>query len=303
LPIVETIMADLHHTVKNLDPSEKWIDDVTLMYAGYLGYVIISRWGGEWRPEIEYPLKNGPGLRINGSDYFPLMPVRKRLFNGQKGSIVAYYADIKKRLAGDETDETRSDALRVTGLPPLSQNRKKRFSLNKGCCNFEELQKVELTNYPKVTTVDSSRPVPNPDWIILVEPHHDADFFFATDIRSIFSSEWRRKCGFAPDLTAFYGLLPGNCLWCQISEAKEEQYRKLEIRCNLLAIYNKKRFLDPRYLEIYLRIVQEKFRNFRFRVAVTSRSSCEDGAARMLGILNRQIKLEDQVVIMKQLGK
>jgi hypothetical protein len=284
LPTVDIIMDDLHHTVKNLDPSEKWIDSVTLMYTGYLGYVIISRWGGEWHDEIEYPIKDGPGLKIKNNDYFLLTRVRKRLENGRPESINAYYGEVKQSLIKDER-RTLNDTV-------FPDNHKKHSKV--AIHDFDDTFRIKPEYYPETISFPSNLIGKASDWVISIRPQQETDVFMAVEVYNLFSQAWREKSGFASELTDFYGLSPGDGGWQRLHCTRGIQYRQLEIHCNLMGIYNGKRYLDPRYLEIYLRTVLEKFDNFRFRVLVTSLVSCQAGVARAREIMRHQRQLKVQ---------
>ncbi|HYH02110.1 MAG TPA: hypothetical protein VEC37_03340 [Bacillota bacterium] len=281
---VEFIMEELHNTVKRLDPTEKWIDQVVRFYAGYIGHIIQTHWQGEWRSELEYPIKKGPALKIRGKDFFLLNQVRQRLMRGQEYNIVEYYQGLMGEIAEmdratpggpiPDTEETSPD------IAVISDNTSK---LETSVETPSIAQGLDSTNLSVIDEVEQKQDFAAVEWIISVSPVDRKNQFLRSEITNIFNSAWRETAGFSTGLVEIYGLPPGDVRWYCLDETQSppERYSLLEIRCNLLAIYYGKRNLNPRYLEIYCRTVGELFNQFRFNVKVTPQLSFEEGVARI----------------------
>lgn len=265
--IVEFILEELSVTIKKKELSEKWIENIVQMYSGYIAYVMLLRWKGEWRSEIENQVKKGPALTIRKQAFFIPDQVRQRLIRGKEFSIVKYYYSAKITL-----DEQPLLPALVASKPlvvPPAHN----HSITAGLS--EE-------------TGSRMREPDEMEWVISVTPVSSKEVFIKEEIVRIFNPEWRIKAGFASGWVDIYGLPAGDTRWRLVREdweASPEKYSRLELRCNLFRIYHGKRHLNPKYLEVYLRTVQELFAQFRFRVTVSPVQTFEEGVARVKGVI------------------
>lgn len=111
---VERILDQLHKTIEKSQPSEDTIVTFAKQFAGYIGQIMILRWGGEWVEESNYPIENGPGLRIKNQDLFLLSKVYRRIINGSEENIYHFYQLIKKDIDGiSEMNELKIEDLVV----------------------------------------------------------------------------------------------------------------------------------------------------------------------------------------------
>lgn len=280
---VEFIMEELHNTVKRLDPTEKWIDQIVRSYSGYIGYIIQSRWQGEWRSELEYPIKKGAALKIRGKDFFLPYQVRQRLLRGQEYNIVEYYRNLVREI------EEPNAIIHGKSISDPEEILTKTTIVTKnagGSDNTTDNSVLEPDSGfagMAVAGIEPKQDFNEVEWIISVNPVDRKNYFLKSEIESIFNPVWRETTGFGSGLVKIYGLPPGEIRWCLLDQtsSSSQRYSKLEIRCNLLAIYYGKRRLNPKYLEVYYRTVEELFAQFRFEVNVTPQLSFEEGVARI----------------------
>lgn len=265
LLIVEFILNELSTTIQRLELSEKWIDNMVQMYAGYIAWVIQLRWKGEWRLETDESEKNGPVLMIRQKAFFIPRQVRQRLTRGKEFSIVKYYESIKTEMEGSSSLNPVQPSA-PPSLPPVHPIA--------GMGTGESL--------PEGTGME---------WVINVMPMNWKEFFIKAEIIRILNPEWRQKAGFASGWVDVYGLVFGENHWRLLVndlETPQERYSRLELRCNLFRIYYGKRYLNPKYLEIYLRTVQDLFAKFRFKVSVSPVNSFAEGVARIKDFVNQE---------------
>ena len=88
---VEECLDILNKTREEYKPSDKQILVTAKMYAGYIGQVIKCRWGGEWRDESEYSIKNGPALKVKEQNLFLISKVHRRITGGVEDNLLHFY--------------------------------------------------------------------------------------------------------------------------------------------------------------------------------------------------------------------
>lgn len=73
------------------------------------------RWGGIWKEESSYKIKNGPGLYVKNQDLFLLSKVYRRITRGPEENVYYFYQVIKKEIegTGDRVKEVTVDDLVV----------------------------------------------------------------------------------------------------------------------------------------------------------------------------------------------
>lgn len=95
---VEECLDILNKTREEYKPSDKQISVTAKMYVGYIGQVIKCRWGGEWRDESEYSIKNGPALKVKEQNLFLLSKVYRRITGGAEDNLWHFYLVTKNEL-------------------------------------------------------------------------------------------------------------------------------------------------------------------------------------------------------------
>lgn len=95
---VERILDALNKTIPIDRPSNEMIMKFAKQFSGYIGQVMINIWGGLWMEEDNYPLQNGPGLRIGNTDIFLLSKVYRRITMGSEENIFDFYQLTKRDL-------------------------------------------------------------------------------------------------------------------------------------------------------------------------------------------------------------
>lgn len=115
---VEKILVRFHKTLEKAKPSADTILSFSKQFAGYIGQVIIQQWGGEWIDESNYPIENGPALRVKNQDLFILSKVHRRIKSGSQDNIYHFYQVIKFNIDGT-SDITEVD------IKQLAVNEKK----------------------------------------------------------------------------------------------------------------------------------------------------------------------------------
>ena len=97
---VEKILDILHKTLEQSKPSQDVILTFSKQFAGYIGQVMKIRWGGIWKDESSYEIKNGPALYVKNHDLFLLSKVYRRITNGSEDNVYHFYQVIKKDIEG-----------------------------------------------------------------------------------------------------------------------------------------------------------------------------------------------------------
>ena len=102
---VEKILDMLSKTMELDNPSKDLILNFAKQFSGYIGQVIKINWGGEWKDENEFTIKNGPALKVKGQDLFLLSKVYRRITNGPEDNVWHFYQIIKKDIEGTRNIE------------------------------------------------------------------------------------------------------------------------------------------------------------------------------------------------------
>lgn len=97
---VENILEGLSKSIIRDKPSNDQIFDCAKVFSSYIGQVMKLRWGGEWKDESEYSIKNGPALRVRGQDLFLLSKTYRRITNGSEDNVWHFYQVIKQDIEG-----------------------------------------------------------------------------------------------------------------------------------------------------------------------------------------------------------
>jgi hypothetical protein len=103
---VEECLDALSRTRAQYKPTNEQLYNTAKMYAGYIGQVIKLKWGGDWRDESEYSLKNGPALKVNDQQLFLVSKIYRRLVNGPEDNIWHFYLIFKKDMESSSTKKT-----------------------------------------------------------------------------------------------------------------------------------------------------------------------------------------------------
>ena len=111
---IEKILDHFNKTMSKEKPSPDLVLSYTKAFTGYIGQVIKIRWGGTWKEEDEYSIKNGPGLFVKNQDLFLLSKVYRRITNGPEDNIWHFYQVIKKSIEGSiDLNEVKIEELKV----------------------------------------------------------------------------------------------------------------------------------------------------------------------------------------------
>lgn len=114
LESVEKILDHLNKTISTAKPSPDLILSYAKAFTGYIGQVIKIKWGGKWKKEDEYSIKNGPGLFVKNQDLFLLSKVYRRIVNGSEDNIWHFYQAVKKSIEGcNDLKEVKIEELKV----------------------------------------------------------------------------------------------------------------------------------------------------------------------------------------------
>jgi len=97
---VERILDMLAKTMKRDKPSKDLVLKFAKTFSSYIGEVIRINWGGEWKAESEFSIKNGPALRVKGKDLFLLSKVYRRITTGVEDNVWNFYQIIKDEIQG-----------------------------------------------------------------------------------------------------------------------------------------------------------------------------------------------------------
>ena len=97
---VELILDKLNKSLYKA-PSKEIIMSFAKQFAGYIGQIIINKWGGEWIDESNYEIENGPGLKVKDQHLFLLSKVYRRITRGSEENVYHFYETIKKDFDGD----------------------------------------------------------------------------------------------------------------------------------------------------------------------------------------------------------
>ncbi len=95
---VEKILGVLCDSLNKVKPSDEDILEYAKKFSAYIGQIIIDKWGGEWKDESEYSIKNGPVLRVGEINVFLLSKVYRRIINGSEDNIELFYERIQLEL-------------------------------------------------------------------------------------------------------------------------------------------------------------------------------------------------------------
>ena len=103
---VEDICALLHDKIPKgflekltkKSPPEEVIVRISKMLGGYIGQVLINRYGGNWAIENIMNQDKTVVLNIEGMKTFPIAKVYKRLKKGPEDNVYHYYIAITREL-------------------------------------------------------------------------------------------------------------------------------------------------------------------------------------------------------------
>lgn len=111
---VENILGHLHKTIPSSKPSNDLILDFAKQFAGYIGQVIKLNWGGEWKDERDYSIKNGPALKVKTQNLFLLSKVYRRIISGTEDNVWHFYQVIKGDIEeGNENKEVKVEEIKT----------------------------------------------------------------------------------------------------------------------------------------------------------------------------------------------
>ncbi|EKQ56187.1 MULTISPECIES: hypothetical protein [unclassified Clostridium] len=102
---VEKILDRLNKTIEIDNPSEDLVLKFAKVFSGYIGQVIKINWGGEWKDESNFAIKNGPALKVKDQDLFLLSKVYRRITSGPEDNVWHFYQIIKNDIEGTKNFE------------------------------------------------------------------------------------------------------------------------------------------------------------------------------------------------------
>src|SRR5256885_15492109 len=96
LDFSEASVAQLERLLE--DAPQDDVAEAAKMWGAYFGEVVRRRWGGEWSIET-YPGQQFATLTltVSGSKLFPSMKIYRRLTQGARGDLRAFYQSVKER--------------------------------------------------------------------------------------------------------------------------------------------------------------------------------------------------------------
>jgi hypothetical protein len=97
---VERILDILNKTLNRDKPSDATVMSFAKQFSGYIGQVMMMKWGGEWIDESNYSFNNGHALRIGEQDLFLLSKVHRRITRGPEENVYHFFQVIKKDIEG-----------------------------------------------------------------------------------------------------------------------------------------------------------------------------------------------------------
>lgn len=97
---VEKLLENLHKLYEKSKLSDDRVLDFAKQFSGYIGQVMIQNWGGEWIPESDFTIKNGPALKVKENNLFLLSKVYRRIQNGSEDNVYHFYQAIKNDIEG-----------------------------------------------------------------------------------------------------------------------------------------------------------------------------------------------------------
>jgi hypothetical protein len=96
IEIVEEILNKLSLSIPKSKPTADEIENMSKVFAGYIGEVIRNNWGGKYVRERESPItNNGVSFKINSSFYYIVSKVYRRLTNNEGDDIGFFFQTIK----------------------------------------------------------------------------------------------------------------------------------------------------------------------------------------------------------------
>lgn len=97
---VERILDILNKSLNRNRQSDDTIMKFAKQFAGYIGQVMMMKWGGEWIDESNYSFNNGHALRIGEQSLFLLSKVHRRITRGSEENVYHFFQVIRKDIEG-----------------------------------------------------------------------------------------------------------------------------------------------------------------------------------------------------------
>lgn len=95
IEVCEKILKSLNRGYHKDKPSDDDVFRMAKCFTGYVGQVMINRWGGKWKAENEYSIQNGPGLKTGNQELFLLSKIYRRITGNDSDNIWHFYKVIK----------------------------------------------------------------------------------------------------------------------------------------------------------------------------------------------------------------
>lgn len=99
---VERILDTLNKELNRNKPSDDTVMCFAKQFCGYIGQVMMMKWGGEWidGSNYSYSINYGHALRIGEQDLFLLSKVHRRITRGPEENVYHFFQIIKKDIEG-----------------------------------------------------------------------------------------------------------------------------------------------------------------------------------------------------------